>query len=194
MDHRFANFISETVVELLDNDIDIQFVNKSILEDGLSGYFDETNKKLKVATKKPFKYWFPTYVHEFCHFRQWKEKSHLWFDEDDLFFEWLKGVEIPKKKLERSRKIVILTEIDCEKRSYEMIKGHELPVDLKNHIKCSNAYLLSYCFFYMYRDWYSSSPYEDNEIVKKMPDYFLEDREYLSTKSKYEKVYKKLFE
>jgi len=142
-----------------------------------NGYFyaekDET-PVFAFATGKSVKKWFPIFVHEFCHFKQWRECAPVWdaLDEDDELWEWVES----KKEL-KPRRITQLVnatknlEHDCERRTLAMIREHDLPIDCERYAKSAAAYVLFYDYLKKHRKWYKmgKEPYRNEKVLKAMP-------------------------
>lgn len=128
----------------------------------ISGYFDDGSKELLVCINEPN--WIETLVHEFCHFLQFKEQDPIYtsLDQDGSnyiseLWDWLDGkLEFisTKRKNEAFRKIIAM-ELDCERRSVEMIKRFKLPVNLEDYEYVAFVYIHFYNFCKKYRTWFS---------------------------------------
>lgn len=159
--------------------------------DGIStnGFFDdEPELELAVATGKNDELWFPTLVHEYCHMQQWKEKDPLWEAEEseEDIFEWINGnIELTDKKLSKLVNEARALELDCEKRTVEMIKKHDLGIDIDHYIKKANAYLLFWTYLKESRQWYEvgKEPYNIPEILEVVPKKFVKDYNKISKKA-----------
>jgi hypothetical protein len=167
-----------------------------IMCDGLkvSGYFDNGRLSLHVALKNPI--WFEILVHEYGHFRQWIEFCKVWAKYEREVKKWddwvIKKAEMSKERIDREFKIVRNLELDCEKRSVELIKQFNLPIDVKNYIKGANTYIYFYAFVRKNRKWYNKkSPYKVKEIFDMMPAKFLEPHEYNTMPKGYEEAVEK---
>ena len=135
---------------------------KSIGKNQISGYFDESSKELLVCINDPD--WIETLVHEFCHFLQFKEQDPIYtsLDQGDSnylseMWDWLDGryeFISTKRKNEAFRKIAAM-ELDCERRSVEMIKRFKLPVNLEDYTYIAFVYVHYYNFSKKYRTWFS---------------------------------------
>lgn len=146
-----------------------------------SGYFDDYNKILKVATKH--KAWVGVALHEYCHLMQWAENVDVWKnmfnskkeDKITLFDEWLSNNEkINMKTVKAWAKSIMLLEKDCEKRAYDL--GRSLGFDLFNedYIRSANVYVLSYNLQVKYRRWFNLSAgfYNNKSLIKHVPAHF----------------------
>ena len=147
-----------------------------------SGYCDSTG--LTVAIKKDIKEWLLVLIHEDAHLDQLLEKSPLWFNEfaeTDEIDVWVKKKRTRNKRIDKCFDAAIALELDCEKRSVEKIKKYKLPVDTKEYIRKSNAYLFSYTVTKLNRRWFEF-PYRIPAIYEKMPDKFLDLKDYTNKK------------
>jgi hypothetical protein len=153
----------------------------------VSGYFDDKiGPTLACAIGKPADQWYEILVHESCHMDQWAEKSVLWtniykdgIDCDKGMDDWLNGVEFHEDEYTHYIRTMQAVEIDCEKRSIKKIKELGLPINTNSYIKRANSYLFFYSVMLTTQKWCDTAPYNVPEIVNMMPDYFLEDAEYL---------------
>jgi hypothetical protein len=173
-------FISKVVSDCQQHGIGFRLSGEDhVMADNIkcSGYFDETD--LVVAGGK--KDWIDVLVHESCHLDQFLEKFPLWTDADvgiSTIDKWIGGTNYSDKKLIKSFQDTILLEHDCEKRSIKKFKKFKLKVDTDQYIKQVNAYILSYWATYRDRKWFPF-PYNNPKIVRRMPNYFLKEEEYL---------------
>lgn len=110
-----------------------------------SGYLDGKLKLLAVGTKRPADIWLGVLAHEFCHLLQGLDNHPYFTSEvvyDELFDKWLEGQDVDN--IEFVIKQVRDVELDCEKRTVELIKQYNLPINLDEYIRMSNAYVLSH--------------------------------------------------
>lgn len=148
----------------------------------VSGYFDGEVKELACAVGKPESEWIPIFLHEACHMFQFIENCKAWSDTEldkyhesygtmDSFFQ---GWYIPKGLLRRAFKAAFNCELDCEKRTVELIKQYNLEIDLEEYIQKANSYIWGYQLMYKYRQWYvdGKSPYSVEAVWKAMPKHF----------------------
>ena len=150
-----------------------------------SGFFeDRPVARLAIATGKPLEEWLPIFAHEFCHFRQYKEQSKYW---TDIFTEmngelveataiidrWLDGeIELEQDRLNHLIRIAQQVERDCERRTVDLIKQFDLPIDIKDYSKKANAYTEFYSRLKETRLWYPSggAPYQLESVYSAAPD------------------------
>lgn len=148
-----------------------------------NGYFDDGSDSsnpptLAYSTGKPFGQWFPVLVHEYNHMRQWIEGDPLWSsdpEEDELIWEWISGkTELTKAQAKKHVMSSLNLELDCERRTYRMIKELSLPFDAERYAKKGNAYVYFYHMVLKHRRWYTigEEPYNILGIVRRMPKTF----------------------
>ena len=154
-----------------------------------SGYFEGADSpEFACATGRPWEAWFPIFVHEYCHFEQWRDRRDWW---DSLLFDGQEGLELAIEAW--SGKIQATTtqiaywcmtsaaaEIDCEKRVLKKISEHGLPINVRNYAKKANSYIAYYYAMPELGGWCNGErPYEVPAIMDLMPDHLdLTDREY----------------
>lgn len=148
-----------------------------------NGYFMDTPKPtLAVACGKDEKDWIPTLVHEYCHMRQWIEKSPFWDqvkvgDKEAMDFidDWLnKKIELSDSDLTSYINASLEVELDCEKRVIEKIKEYNLDIDPIEYTQKSLSYVLFYHCVKSERQWYEMGrePYSIKEVFSNMPKSF----------------------
>ncbi len=157
---------------------------------GCSGFFDEPTKTLAVA--KGFNGWQSILVHEYGHMTQWIDNSVYWTNRGERhnwFWKWIAGeVEMDRDMVSTEMWNQLLVEYDCEKRSLELIKNHNLPIDQAKYIKGANSYILFYTFINMYGKWYDEKPYNVPEILDLMPDTLMPIDWYKNLNPEYESL------
>lgn len=175
------NFINLVYSECLHFGIKVILKDTTyIREDGqeISGYFSAESKELVVAKNNSS--WEETLIHEFCHFKQWSENCEEWsnlmitptIEANELFDLWLKKeIELSPEQLKKYIDLIIDLELDCEKRTVEMIRKYNLPVDTKRYIKKANVYLRFYKVVEHHRKWTNEIIYIP-KLWKKMPGTF----------------------
>lgn len=153
-----------------------------------SGYFDDIEKILVVATNRPD--WLAILVHEYAHLTQWVENCKPWKDLGDSINrvdDWLTGeaVEGIKDALAKCRDL----ELDNEKRAAKIIKEWGLPIDIKVYVQKANAYVQLYNYMYISRRWPKpgNSPYSNPAVYQSMPTIF--KMNYKNISKKYIRVF-----
>jgi hypothetical protein len=174
MDAIIASYTSKALIDILDSGFQIKLIHSSI--DG--GLVDDTKKLLAVNTKGNIESWFSIFVHEYCHFLQWKEKKFTGKKWDDTFgrlYAWINGKEeiLKKERVLLSRRAKRV-ELDCERRTVAEIRKHKLPIDVDRYIQKANAYIFSYGFLAEgEKDLYSRGMFDSSLIYNLMPKHFL---------------------
>lgn len=184
--NRCSKLLADCIVDLLRHKINIHFVTapRLFLE------FDKTYVKGAWADNTggtPSFYcsihektidWIKTFVHEYSHFCQWKEKSPAW-----KLHQGTRGSDLDKIvhnrpiKLGTLRRILQRTrdvELDAEIRAVKLIKRYNLPLNLKNYIRTANVYIHFYNYLETYRQWYKceNEPYANKHLLSVAAPYF----------------------
>jgi hypothetical protein len=151
------------------------------------GYFDDGSDsgKPELAFAQGREDFIELMVHEYCHMTQWIDGIELWevsADSLTVVDEWLSGVDHPDELVEVSLNKSRELELDNEKRSVEIFKKWDLPVDVDLYIRKSNAYVLFYNYMKISRKWSNpdNAPYRNKNIIDAMSDKFDMDYENLS--------------
>jgi len=147
----------------------------------ISGFFDQRSMTLGVAIKD--ENWFPVLIHEYCHFLQWKQgkwSSDKEIEEFTKRTEWVyKKTELSDEDVLRITRAIQACELDAEKNVVEMCIHHSVGIDIKDYIRESNAYVLTYEYERIFR---KPCPPGTVDIVKHlMPDEFITDLATLPT-------------
>jgi hypothetical protein len=150
----------------------------------VGGYFSWTDREILIDITSN---WLSTLVHEFCHLLILKETSrkenNLQYKSSDMMFSWLsKERELSKKEINFYVDVVKLMELECEKRSVEIIKQFDLPIDISTYIKQANAYVIYHEIIKKYRIWSSVPLSEMTNVMSLMSDKF--DMDYINVDSK----------
>lgn len=145
-----------------------------------SGYFDSENKQLVVAIKRVD--WIDILVHEYAHLTQFVDQCEAWVagaSTTDEIDRWLSGEEI--ENIERHVVSCRNLELDNEKRSVEIVKKFDLPIDVERYTKKANAYVYFYTWMLKTRRWSKpgNSPYSNETVIEAMPSEFQQDYENL---------------
>lgn len=193
MDEKIEAFISFVKEECKKNSVKFKPYKRSYIKltDDIKcgGFFDDgSDPKLRKATlafaqgRKDF---LELMVHEYCHMTQWIDGIDLWeisASSMTTIDEWLSGVDYPMEEVEAALNASRELELDNEKRSAEMFKKWDLPVDVNLYIKKSNAYVLFYNYMKISRKWSApgNAPYTNKNILDAMSDKFDMDYEILS--------------
>lgn len=193
-------FLGEALADLINSKVTIKLESKLRVDGGkYNGYFtDEPIEEFGLAINKKEDLWFTIFLHEYCHFLQWKEGAKVWKDmdiipDDENWDKWLAG----KKKYSKARidlffDVTKRVEFDCEKRAVELIKKYGLDIELKRYIQKANAYIFFYNLYKEKKQWYVRPPYEFKSILKTMPTNFLAFEKYNKTPDNFRRLVERL--
>ena len=148
-------FVSDCVFEMLKSGIKVILSPESFVKthEGVEvhGFFDAIRKEFSVAMGDE-ESWLDIFAHEYCHFHQWQEGMMDNYD-DETFWLWLEGKDYPDEKIEEVVRAAQVLEADNERRTVQLIKDKELPIDLEYYIKSCNGYIMFYDVAYKNRNW-----------------------------------------
>lgn len=176
------NFIVKAVRHLLDNDFSILLYNKDQLEDACGGWcwIDDDENKREFAVAMKHHMGFEIFIHEYCHFLQWKNDRKFWdstLKTYDILFDWIadKSIEFSTEQLQQSLKDIISIEHDCERRVLKMVKNNPIEdFDTDKYIRAANAYLWSYHTNLELRKR-PKNPIYSQKLLESMPNAFNTD-------------------
>jgi hypothetical protein len=105
--------------------------------------------------------WFGVLIHEYSHFLQWRDDTKIWnkFCDYDITYSHLL---LKPQKYKKELLALMDLELDCEKRTVNIIKNNNL-FDHKKYAQSANGILYKYAFLYNYNEW----P-DDNRKYKKV--------------------------
>ena len=170
-------FMGQAISECAKEGVQVTFLPKnSVKTDNIpcAGWFNDEEKKLFIATQKPFKEFFPVFLHEFCHFKQWqtnepsfmKLSRHSHLDSD--MWNWLDGENIPKERVKKSFQAYREMELNCEKMVLKYLESFNLSTNKIDYIKGANIYILFYGVVEATRKWYDY-PGNDTKLNNMVP-------------------------
>lgn len=147
-----SSFIIKAVRQLLDHDFSVLLYNAEQLEDSCGGWcwIDDDENKREFAVAMKHHMGFEIFIHEYCHFLQWKNDRKFWNTHTtsyDLLFDWIEDKDLvaEEKDLQHSLESILAIEHDCESRVLKLLKHNPiLEFDTTKYIKAVNAYLWSY--------------------------------------------------
>jgi hypothetical protein len=186
--------IGDISSKCIKNGINFRLEYKSqVDEDNLpcSGYFDENSLVVGVKKSKDID-WIDVLVHESCHLDQFLEKTPLWVSDAlslNIVESWIEGKAINNQKALTGFKNTVALELDCEKRTVKKLQKYKIKFNKSLYIQKANAYLFSYAYALINKKWYAQ-PYENVQIVRHMPTFFLTLDKYLDVNSKYLQYFK----
>jgi hypothetical protein len=151
-------YLQMAVKDLVEDKIDLHFSRTKKVDD-CGGFFCPESKELKVAIWN--KFWFSIFIHEFNHYKQWKNNTRLWDASGDFnFFEDFN----PRHVLQTQ-----LMEQECDKMVWKDIKKWGIE-DEDDHISLANAYHASYVNMSHRKSWVKIAPYKIKDIVSRCPN------------------------
>lgn len=143
------SFMMKCVRELLSNGFSVHLHKKDNLN-GYGGWFgtDEGEEEFVVAIDHHMG--FEIFIHEYCHFLQWKTARKFWDDSCehyDTLFDWIENKELncTEEQLQLSLQTILAIEHDCEKRVLKLVELNPIEdFNRDKYIRAVNAYLWSY--------------------------------------------------
>lgn len=129
-------------------------------------YLDgQDNPIIKVAKGKlKEEEWFGILIHEYCHFKQWRDDTKLWQRFCDYDATYTQIISKPKNYKKELIALMEL-EIDCEKCATNIIKNNKL-FNHKDYAQSANAILYKYAMLYKYNKWPN-----DNKKYQKIQEF-----------------------
>jgi hypothetical protein len=163
-----------------------------------SGYFDSEgdeslgNTKPTLAFSRGREDWIEILAHEYCHMTQWIDDIPEWSqatESMEIVDKWLGGEDA--ENIEYHINVSRDLELDNEKRTVEILRKFELPVDIDLYVRKSNAYVLFYNWLKETRRWSKpeNAPYKNENVINAMSDEF--DMNYESLDEHIREIYKK---
>lgn len=156
---RFFDFLYKTlkrykcVLKISSSDV---FIDNNMVD----GYFSWDSKEIMICIESIN--WLSTLVHEFCHLLIYKsctrKENNLRNKALGNMFDWVShDIELDEKEIIRSVNIVKHMELECERKTVEIIKEYSLPIDIVQYTKEANAYVLFHDFVKLNRQWTTST-------------------------------------
>jgi hypothetical protein len=93
---------------------------------------------------------FEIFIHEYCHFLQWKHDREFWESSTEFYeilFDWIIKPDMvaSEEDLQKSLHTILLLEHDCEKRVLKLVQHNPIEdFDTDKYKRAVNAYLWSY--------------------------------------------------
>ena len=180
-------FIKDTIFDLVSNEVSIELTHRKTH----FNFFDEDNKQIQVRIQDTIKEWGLIFIHEYCHYLQWKDGKYgspMYGEAGGEIHLWIrKRIKLNKERVNLIANRIKRCELDCEKRVVNLINKYKLEVDTKSYIRNANAYVFSYNMIKERREWYKLGPQCVPEIIDIMPETFLS--RYDRTPDKYRQLY-----
>lgn len=178
----------DCLVDLHKHNVKVVLVRDTLTLDGeaaCKGYWDDDN------WREPELYclvlddenWIQTFVHEYGHFCQFRERIPLWKrhrrytqeDDDNVFG----NIPMHKKRLDTYIRDVRNLELDCERRAVKIFNQYNVPQDeIDLYIKHANIYIHFYTYAKWYREWpkdVKDSPVRQPRCLQVSPCKFQDD-------------------
>ena len=184
-------FIGKAIIEMVNDNVSVHFNRRkynsrysyNFFTSGDNGAHKKPEKAELVINYfcEDFSHWFPVFVHEYCHYLEWKDDPEydiLISRGCEKFGKFLNGdiKTINKSSIRQIQQM----EIDCDARAIKLINKHKFPIDLEKYIKEENLYI--YCYGYMAKYKKFFIPFEA-ELLDMMPSELI-DVEYCNTPNK----------
>ena len=181
-----SEFILSCTRQLLKDNISV-FLHQKESINTYGGWFDgDDDKEFAVALKNSMG--FEIFIHEYCHYLQWKYDKPLWnqsMNTYDTLFDWIDNTEssFTDEQLEQSLHDIIVLEHDCERKVLHLISHNPIEgFDSDKYIRAANCYLFHYHINRELRKRPLSPIYND-EVLKDMPNVFSKDVSYYLDKN-----------
>lgn len=155
---RCLQFIGSKVQELIQQGISVYLTNGQSINKKYAGSFDSQAKTLKVAMCQTGAYSMYTFLHEYAHYIQFRDKTELFkqlqMEGTDTYMRWLnREVTLSKAEIENAFKNVLALEHDAEVMAVSMVSTHNLPLDINEMSRRANCNLLFYSWTRIKRQW-----------------------------------------
>lgn len=141
----------------------------------IPAYMDDANRIVRVARKA--RCWFQNLVHEYAHFLQWLDGARVFTGSAphiNRVDRWLGGKDCDAVALRRSFRAIRDLEMDCERRTVELIRRHGLSIDVRRYTKHAHLYIYGHYLMEQTRKpWpFSRSIYRSRRLVEMAPSTF----------------------
>lgn len=190
-----VDFINHAIEELQEENVKINIHEGDDVQYPLSsephpclGYFvalKGEQPQYGMAFSRDDMSWLPIAVHEYGHFLQWRHQRDF-FESANFYepgqkptdvYELINDWSIGKRPLTRPQlvgytHIARNLELDCERKTVDMIKQWNLPVNVDEYIQKSNAYVLEYHMIPIFGNTHLKSPYKQEAVWRQMPKSF----------------------
>lgn len=155
---RCLEFIGSKVQELIQQGISVYLTNGRSINNKYAGSFNSQSKTLKVAMGQPAELGMYTFLHEYAHFIQFRDKPELWnrlhSGGTDTYARWLnREITLSKAEIELAFRNVLALEHDAEVMAVSMVSTHNLPLDINEMSRRANCNLIFYSWTRIKRQW-----------------------------------------
>lgn len=168
------SFVGHCIKDMISSGVTIEITRRKNMSSHAHSYFTESNgvvPNFRVNYfKNDFNFYLPTFIHEYCHFLQWKNKS-VYFTKGikstERYYKWLGG-ETEDVDISDLRNIQKM-ELDCDRRAIKIIKKNSINIDLQQYIQESNSYILAHNYVHESRKYFSTFPYAKDCVRTTVP-------------------------
>jgi hypothetical protein len=191
---RQETFMGKAIKEMLKSGVSVIFnKRKRYRKHNVSNTFDSWNKVPVLTVQNYNDDWvtnFENFIHEYCHFLQWKDKSDIYSDGLinllllDLYCEG-KNATFTEEQLWAIQEL----ELDCEKRVLELNKKFKLGIDEDRYIRETNAYIYSYRYSMEMKNNLAKVDYSEPKISRLFNPVLLTKDECQLDMPEYRKLY-----
>lgn len=155
---RCLEFVGSKVQELIQQGISVYLTNGRSINNKYSGVFNPQAKTLKVAMGQPDEHSMYTFLHEYAHYIQFRDKPELWNylhrEGTDKYVRWLcREITLSKAEIESAFRNVVALEHDAEVMAVSMVSSHNLPLDINAMSRRANCNLIFYSWTRINRVW-----------------------------------------
>lgn len=168
-----AEFLGIAIKNLLEKNINVSFVKRKYYSKySTYSYFTIYPKKELIINyfKEDYSLWFGDFLHEYCHFLQWKENLKKWNSLDKDFAAFDAYISGGKRKPTRQNIINIQKlESNADRRVIHLVQKNKLDLDVKDYIKNSNLYVFCYPLFVKHQIFHYPC---QSDMIKYMPETF----------------------
>jgi hypothetical protein len=187
-------FMGKAIKEMLESGVSVVFnKRKRYSKNNVSNTFDSWSKVPVLTVQNYNNNWetnFENFIHEYCHFLQWKEKSNIY--RDGLINLWLLDLYCEGKNAaftEDQLWAIQELELDCEKRVLGLNKKFKLGIDHDRYIRETNAYIYSYRYSMEMKVFLTKVDYSDPKISGLFKPILLTKNECQLDMPEYRKLY-----
>lgn len=155
---RCLEFIGSKVQELIQQGVSVYLTNGWSINNKYSGSFSSQTKTFRVAMGQSGEQSMYTFLHEYAHYIQFRDKPELWNhlhkEGTDNYVRWLcREITLSKAEIETAFRNVVALEHDAEVMAVSMVSSHNLPLDIRAMSRRANCNLIFYSWTRIKREW-----------------------------------------
>lgn len=171
---RVQRFLDMALDDLKQNKVTLKtYRNKIDRRFDIDGYFDDCLREIAIRKNK---HWLETFVHEYCHFLQWKHDDPSFaayykcsYNPVRLIELWLERRTPYDRRVQNSFRIVRENEIACDRLAINTIRKHELPIDTERYTRQANRQIIFYHCVEQKREWEPSHKFYGKQLYSMIP-------------------------